>query len=87
MRVNRVYIACFRSIKKLSLSPASHCALIGENNSRSNILRALNLARGETWPRDRSFSEEDFQNQDRTQDSMIQVFFDETMKAVLGKTE
>lgn len=55
--------------------------LIGENNSgKSNILRALNLAVGETWPSERSFSEEDFHNQDTSQDIVIQVFFNETVE-------
>jgi predicted ATP-dependent endonuclease of OLD family len=81
MRISRVHIEHFRSIRTLDLTPSSYCVLIGENNSgKSNILRALNLALGETWPTDRSFSEEDFHNQDTSQDIVIQVLFDEMIE-------
>jgi putative ATP-dependent endonuclease of OLD family len=65
MQIKRIHIENFRSIKTLDFEPGPYCVLIGENNSgKSNILRALNLALGETWPSERSFSEEDFHNQD-----------------------
>src|SRR5581483_3247383 len=81
MRIKRIHIENFRSVKTLEFEPGPYCVLIGENNSgKSNILRALNLAIGETWPTERSFSEEDFHNQDTTRDIVIQVFFDETME-------
>ena len=77
MRISRVHIEHFRSIKSLDFEPGSYCVLIGENNSgKSNILRALNLALGETWPSERSFSESEFHNQDTQNDITIQVFFD-----------
>ncbi len=80
MRITKVRIKHFRSIKELEFSPAPYCVLVGENNSgKSNILRALNLVLGETWPSERSFSEEDFHNQDTSRDIVIQVFFDETI--------
>jgi predicted ATP-dependent endonuclease of OLD family len=51
--------------------------VIGENNAgKSNILRAINLVLGETWPSERSFTEEDFHNQDTSKDIIIQVYFD-----------
>ncbi len=79
MQIKRIHIEHFRSIKTLDFEPGSYCVLIGENNSgKSNILRALNLALGETWPTERSFSDEDFHNQDTSQDIVIQVFFNET---------
>jgi predicted ATP-dependent endonuclease of OLD family len=81
MQIKRIHIANFRSIKALDFDPGAYCVLIGENNSgKSNILRALNLAIGETWPTERSFSDEDFYNQDTTQDIVIQVFFNETIE-------
>jgi predicted ATP-dependent endonuclease of OLD family len=81
MHIKRIHIENFRSIKTLDFDPPAYCVLIGENNSgKSNILRALNLALGETWPTERSFSEEDFHNQDTTQDIVIQVFFNETIE-------
>ncbi|MGH8468881.1 MAG: ATP-dependent nuclease [Gammaproteobacteria bacterium] len=81
MQIKRIDIESFRSIKTLDFKPGAYCVLIGENNSgKSNILRALNLALGETWPTERSFSDEDFHNQDTSQDSVIQVYFDETIE-------
>jgi len=77
MRIARVHIEHFRSIKELDFEPGPYCVLIGENNSgKSNILRALNLILGERWPSERSFSEEDFHNQDTSKPIVIQVFFD-----------
>jgi len=77
MKISRVYIENYRSIKKLDFSPGNYCVLVGENNAgKSNILKAVNLVLGETWPTDRTFSEEDFHNQDTANDIMIQVYFD-----------
>ena len=81
MQIKRLHIENFRSIRALDFEPGAYSVLIGENNSgKSNILRALNLALGETWPTERSFSEEDFHKQDTTQDIVIQVFFSETLE-------
>lgn len=78
MKISRVFIENFRSIKKLDFSPGSYCVLIGENNAgKSNILKAINLVLGETWPTDRTFTEEDFHNQDTSKEIVIQVYFDE----------
>lgn len=44
MKISRVYIENYRSIKKLDFSPGNYCVLIGENNAgKSNILKAVNL--------------------------------------------
>lgn len=81
MQIRRIHIENFRSIKQLDFEPGPYCVLIGENNSgKSNVLRALNLALGETWPSERSFSEEDFHNQDTTNDIVIQIFFNEAIE-------
>ncbi|HVS60349.1 MAG TPA: AAA family ATPase [Gemmatimonadaceae bacterium] len=80
MRVCRVRIENFRSIKEVDFTPGTYCVLIGENNAgKSNILRALNLILGESWPSERSFSDEDFHDQDTTKDIVIQVYFDEVI--------
>lgn len=77
MRISKVHIEHYRSIKELTLEPNLYCVLIGENNTgKSNILRALNVVLGETWPSERSFTEEDFHNQDTSKDIVIQVYFD-----------
>ncbi|GAB4142374.1 MAG: AAA family ATPase [Planctomycetota bacterium] len=77
MRIARVYIENYQSIKKLDFEQGPYCVLIGENNSgKSNILRALSLALGEMWPTERMFSEEDFYNHETLNDIVIQVFID-----------
>jgi energy-coupling factor transporter ATP-binding protein EcfA2 len=78
VRIARVHIENYRSIKSLDFEPGPYCVLIGENNSgKSNILRALSLALGEMWPTERMFSEEDFYNQETSRDIVIQIYFDE----------
>lgn len=77
MRIARIHIEHFRSIKMLDIELGSYCVLIGENNAgKSNILRALTLVLGESWPTERSFSDEDFHDQDTSKDIVIQVYFD-----------
>ena len=77
MRIARVRIEHFRSVKETDLEPGSLCVLIGENNAgKSNILKALNLVLGDTWPTERSFSDDDFHGLDTTKDIVIQVFFE-----------
>jgi len=81
MRIEKVHIENYRSLKDFTLEPGPFCVLIGENNAgKSNILRALNIVLGDTWPSERSFSEEDFYNQDTTNNILIQVFFDEKIE-------
>ncbi|MDO5123268.1 MAG: AAA family ATPase [Eubacteriales bacterium] len=77
MKIAKVHIENFRSIKQLDFSPGNYCALIGENNAgKSNVLKAINLVLGETWPTDRSISEDDFHGYDTAKDIVIQVYFD-----------
>jgi len=86
MRITRVHVENYRSLKNFDLEPGPYCVLIGENNAgKSNVLKALNLILGETWPTERSFTEEDFYNQDTSQDIIIQVYFDETQDAWRNK--
>lgn len=81
MKISRIHIENYRSIKLLDFEPSDYCALIGENNAgKSNVLRALNLVLGETWPTDRIFSEEDFNEFNTANDIVIQVFFSETIE-------
>jgi len=77
MRLIRIRIENYRSVKFLNFQPGMLCALVGENNAgKSNILRALNLILGESWPSERMFSEEDFFNHDTSQDIVIEVWGD-----------
>lgn len=77
MKLFRVRIENYRSIKSLDFKPGMLCALIGENNAgKSNILRALNIILGESWPSERMFSEEDYHNHDTSKDIIIEVWGD-----------
>lgn len=81
MRITKVHIENYRSLKDFTFEPGPYCVLIGENNAgKSNILLALNLVLGEMWPSERSFSEDDFYNQDTSKDILIQVYFDATIE-------
>lgn len=78
MIITRIDIKNFRSIRDLTFYPQNLCGLVGENNSgKTNILRALNLLLGETWPSVRSFSEKDFYNYDTSQPIYIAIHFKE----------
>lgn len=77
MKLTRIKIENYRSIKLLDFEPNDFVALIGENNTgKTNILRAINIILGETWPSERSFSEEDFYNKDTDQTIKISIWFD-----------
>jgi putative ATP-dependent endonuclease of the OLD family len=77
MRLTRIRIENYRSIKSLDFQPGMLCALVGENNAgKSNILRALNLILGESWPSERMFSEEDFYNHDTSKEITIEIWGD-----------
>ena len=81
MRIAKIHIENYKSIKSLDYEPGPYSVLIGENNAgKSNILKALNLALGDTWPSERSFSDEDFHNHDTANDIVIQVFFDQPLE-------
>lgn len=78
MKLQRVRIQNFRSIKDLEFKPSDLCALIGRNNcGKSNILKAINLVLGDAWPTVRSVSEQDYYGYDVSQDIEISLWFDE----------
>jgi putative ATP-dependent endonuclease of the OLD family len=50
MKIKRLLVYNFRSIKELDINTSDLCALIGPNSSgKSNILRAIDLVLGEGW--------------------------------------
>lgn len=78
MKIKRIRIENYRSIRSIDFRPDALCALIGENNAgKSTILRALNLVLGESWPSERMFAEEDFYNHDTKQGIVIEVWGDD----------
>lgn len=77
VRISIIEIKNFRSIKYLKINPKSLCALIGENNAgKTNILSAMNILLGETWPSERSFSDNDFYN-GMAEPIEISIWFDD----------
>jgi len=77
VRVGKLHIKGFRSIEELDIELQPLCAFIGPNNAgKSNILDALDLVLGETWPTIRAFSERDFRNHDTSQTIEIKTIFD-----------
>ncbi|HOW59794.1 MAG TPA: AAA family ATPase [Candidatus Omnitrophota bacterium] len=78
MKITKLEIKNFRSIKDLTLNPSYLCALVGENNSgKSNILQAINLVLGESWPSGRQINDDDVYNREIDKDIEIKIWFDE----------
>src|ERR1051326_458356 len=76
MALRHLHIENYRSIANLDLPWGPLNALLGPNNSgKSNILRALNLILGETWP-SRPLSTKDFFQHNIANRIMITVQFD-----------
>ena len=78
MRITKVSIKNFRSIRSLEFEPGEMCALIGGNNAgKSNILKALNIVLGDRWPGTMSVDDQDIFGHDPKLDIEIAVWFDE----------
>jgi predicted ATP-dependent endonuclease of OLD family len=78
MKLERVHIQNFRSIKDASFSPSALCALIGGNNSgKSNVLKAINLVLGDRWPSVRSLEDKDVHGYDEGADIVVSLWFNE----------
>jgi len=78
MKVRRVRIENYRSIKEADFKLPDLCALIGGNNcGKSNLLRAINLVLGERWPSVSAVEDRDFHGYDEAKDISISVWFDE----------
>lgn len=81
MRIQKIHIKNYRSIKELEFEPQSLCALVGENNSgKSNILNAIDLLLGETWPSIKNISDYDIYKKDINNDIEIRIWFDQALK-------
>ncbi len=74
MRLARIEIANFRSIKELDLNFGACTMLVGKNNSgKSNIVRAIDLALGEKYVR---ITKNDYFNQNEIDSIIIKLHFD-----------
>ena len=77
MKIRRIHIENFRSIKKLTFDPGNICALVGENGAgKSNILAALDFLLGERWPSSRSIDPSDYFQNDPSNTIFIGVQFE-----------
>jgi len=75
--IEKLIIENFRSIKDREIKLGPMNAFIGPNNAgKSNIMRALTLVLGETYPSVRSFDEKDFYNYDKSNPIKIEARFD-----------
>jgi putative ATP-dependent endonuclease of OLD family len=75
MRLSKVEIWNYRSIKHLSLDLGDCTVIVGKNNSgKSNIIHAIDLVLGEKWLR---FSKEDFFDKDETQNIKVHLLFED----------
>lgn len=78
MRLRRVKIENYRSIQRADFTVPALCPLIGTNNcGKSNILRAIDLVLGDSWPGTRSVDDKDFYGYDSDRDISISLWFNE----------
>jgi putative ATP-dependent endonuclease of OLD family len=66
LKITRVQIANWRSIKEIDFNPEDICILVGANNAgKTNILSAINFLLGERWPMPANLDDADFYGRDR----------------------
>ena len=83
MKISRIHIENFRSIKKLTFEPGNICALVGENGAgKSNILAALDFLLGERWPTRQRLEASDFFGHDESRTVTISVEFENNTSGV-----
>lgn len=83
--IKKLIIENFRSIKKQEIELSQINAFVGPNNAgKSNIMKALNLIIGETWPSKRSFDDKDFFNYEKSNPIKIEVHFDSPLTPIKG---
>lgn len=77
MRISRLQVSNFRSIKALDTELSQVCALIGPNNAgKSNILLAIQRVLGRDWVSVSSFDEEDVYGRDKNLDVNINLWIE-----------
>ena len=75
--IDRIHIENFRSVRSLEVKFHKINALIGPNNAgKSNVMKALAMVLGETWPSNKTVDENDHYDRDRVNTIKIQVMFD-----------
>ena len=78
MKITRVIIRNWRSVKDADFEPADMTILVGANNAgKTNILSAINFLMGDRWPMPGNLLDSDFYLGDRQREIFIQLDFDE----------
>ncbi|WP_181182774.1 MULTISPECIES: AAA family ATPase [unclassified Mesorhizobium] len=74
MKISRVQIANWRSIKHIDFYPQDICILVGANNAgKTNILSAINFLLGERWPMPGNLDDSDYYGRDRDNEIHIRL--------------
>jgi predicted ATP-dependent endonuclease of OLD family len=76
MKISRVVIKNWRSVKHVDFQPGNMTVLIGANNAgKTNILSAINFLIGDRWPMSYNLLDTDFYLRDRKREIHIQLDF------------
>ena len=77
MKITRVEIRNWRSIKDVDFCPENVTVLVGPNNAgKSNILSAINFLLGDRWPMHANLTESDYFNGEMRRDIYIRLGLD-----------
>lgn len=80
MRISRIIIRNWRSVKEADFEPADMTVLVGANNAgKTNILSAVNFLIGDRWPMPGNLLDSDFYLNDRCREIFIQLDFDDAL--------
>lgn len=78
MKISRVIIRNWRSVKDADFEPADMTILIGANNAgKTNILSAINFLTGDRWPAPANLLDSDYYLSDRSREIFIQLDFED----------
>jgi putative ATP-dependent endonuclease of OLD family len=77
VKITRVQIENWRSIKEVDFCPEDICILVGANNAgKTNIMSAMNFILGERWPMPANLNDADFYGRNRDNRIYIRLCFD-----------
>jgi putative ATP-dependent endonuclease of the OLD family len=78
VKILRVIIQNWRSVKYADFEPADMTILVGANNAgKTNILTAINFLMGDRWPMPANLQDSDFYLNDRRREIFIQLDFED----------
>jgi putative ATP-dependent endonuclease of OLD family len=78
MKITRVIIRNWRSVKDADFEPADMTILVGANNAgKTNILSGINFLMGDRWPAPGNLLDSDFYLSDRQREIFIQLDFED----------